>query len=175
MARLRRFFSWILLLVVLVASLWTVGLTQATPAQARIRQLEEKPGQFLYQSRKALKDQHGHTWQAIAFKRAMPDGSSTFFLRLVGFPDTATIDRSRPLGFTNSLGDSLEAADASSRIFTDADKPEPHVGQYDLKPLVPDLRAELPWRLDIPTIEGDTVVLQVPPSLVQEWQTVANS
>jgi hypothetical protein len=41
---------------------------------------------------KKTKDQHGNTWQAIAFKRIRPDGQTSFDLRLVGFPGVADID-----------------------------------------------------------------------------------
>ena len=73
------------------------SLFYSPPADAAIRQLEEAPGQFVYQSRATLPDQHGNTWQAIAFQRIRPDGSTVFALRLVGFPGIAEIDRERPL------------------------------------------------------------------------------
>jgi hypothetical protein len=53
---------------------WVVTLNVAiAPAQAAMRQLEEAPGQMVYQSRQTLKDQQGNSWQAIAFKRIRPD------------------------------------------------------------------------------------------------------
>jgi hypothetical protein len=128
----------------------------------------------VYQSRQTLTDQTGRNWQTIAFKRIRPDGSSHFYLRLVGFPGTAAIDRSQPLSFSNSMGQTLSAIDASSQIFTDANAPEPNVGQYDLQPLLPQLRAELPWRLALSTTDHQTLILRVPPSLMQEWRTLAD-
>jgi hypothetical protein len=79
------------------------------------------------------KQKHGF-FSAIAFNRIRPDDSTSFYLRLVGFPGSAEIDRSRPLNLTTSLRQSLTAADASSDIFTDASTPEANVGQYDLQP-----------------------------------------
>lgn len=67
------------------------SLVETPPAIAAIRQLEEAPGQVVYQSRRNLKDQNGMSWQAIAFKRICPDGSRHFYLRLVGFPGTRSI------------------------------------------------------------------------------------
>jgi Protein of unknown function (DUF3122) len=67
--------------------------------------------------------------QAIAFKRILPDGKTSFYLRLVGFPGVAEIDRAQPLSLINSLGKQLTAADASSNIFTESAAPEPNVGQ----------------------------------------------
>jgi hypothetical protein len=160
-----------LILVILLG----LGLFASPPSAAAIRQLEEAPGQMVYQSRQTLKDQHGNSWQAVAFKRIRPDGRTSFELRLVGFPGVVEIDRSQPLTLTNSLGKTLTAADASTDIFTEVNKPEPYVGQYNLQPLLPELPAEIPLKLSLPVMKGETVRLSVSPSLIQEWQTVSNS
>lgn len=149
-------------------------LLDAPSALAAIRQLEEAPGQVVYQSRQTLVDQQGDRWQTIAFNRIRPDGSTSFYLRLVGFPGTAAIDRDRPLTLTTSLGQSFTAADASSRIFTDASAPEPNVGQYNLQPIVSELPIAIPMQLALPTLDQNDVRLSVSPALVQEWKTVAN-
>jgi hypothetical protein len=173
--RIRKIFSWLLLLGALVLGVFLgLGILNPPSAAAAVRQLEETPGQMVYQSRQTLKDQHGNSWQAIAFKRIRPDGKTSFDLRLVGFPGIVEIDRSQPLTLTNSLGKILTAADASSKIFTESALPEPNVGQYDLQPLLPQLQAEIPLKLTLPTIGGEAVSLSVPSSLVKEWRTVAN-
>jgi hypothetical protein len=156
------------LLVVLV-----IGAIVPPPAViAAIRQLEEAPGQQVYQSRQTLRDAHGNPWQAIVFQRIRPDGTRQLYLRLVGFPGTATIDRNQPLTLTNSLGKTLVARDVSSGMFTDADQPEPHVGQYDLQPILSELSAVTPIRLLLPTIDQGAIGITVPAMLIQEWQTV---
>lgn len=142
------------------------------PALAAIRELEESPGQMVYQSRATLPDQYGNSWQAIAFKRIRPDVSTVLYLRLVGFPGVAEIDRTQPLTLTNALGQTLLAEDASQTMFTDATAPEANVGQYDLAPIVSNLSAVIPWQLSLPTLGSETVELSVPPTLVQEWQTL---
>ncbi|MCY7390768.1 MAG: DUF3122 domain-containing protein, partial [Leptolyngbyaceae cyanobacterium CAN_BIN12] len=109
-----------------------LGIGTTPDAVAAIRQLEEAPGQTVYQSRQTLKDQHGNSWQAIAFKRVSPNDKTSFELRLVGFPDVVEIDRSKPLLLTNSMGEVLTADDNSSLIFTDLSAPEANVGEYDL-------------------------------------------
>ncbi|MEB3338775.1 MAG: DUF3122 domain-containing protein [Leptolyngbyaceae bacterium] len=173
--RIRNFFSGLLLLGVLVlAVLLGLGILNPPSAAAAIRQLEEAPGQIVYQSRQTLKDQQGHSWQAVAFKRIRPQGQTSFELRLIGFPGAVAIDHSQPLTLTNSLGTTLTATDVSSTIFTEAAQPESHVGQYDLQPLRSQLPAEIPLKLSLPTLGGEAVSLSVPPSLVQEWQTVAS-
>jgi hypothetical protein len=152
---------------------WVTGIGfTPPPAMAAIRQLEEAPGQVVYQSRQTLRDQHNHSWQAIAFKRILPDGSQVLDLRLVGFPGVAEIDRAQPLRLTNSLGKTLTAEDASRAIFTDATAPEPQVGQYDLAPIIGELQATMPWQLRVPTTQGEPVELLISPTLIQEWQTL---
>lgn len=151
-----------------------LGAIAPAPALATIRQLEETPGQMVYQSRQSLVDQQGQTWQAIAFKRIRATGETGVYLRLVGFPGTAAIDRSHPLTLTSSMGQTLTASDASAAIFTDARAPEPNVGQYDLQPILPQLAPVFPWRLRLPLTHQSSVILSVPPGLVEEWQTVGH-
>lgn len=173
--RIRKIFSWLLLLgAIALGVLLGLGLLEPLSATAAIRQLEESPGQVVYQSRQTLKDKHGNGWQAIAFKRIRPNGQASFELRLVGFPGIVEIDRSQPLTLTNSFGKTLTAADVSSTIFTEATKPEPNVGQYDLQPLLPQLQVGIPLKLTLPTVNGEAVSLSISPLLIEEWQTVAS-
>ncbi len=162
-----------LVAIVLVSSCLLGVVFGATPAFAAIQTIEEAPGQVLYQTRHTLPDQHDNQWQAIAFNRVRPDGSTSFYLRLVGFPGVAEIDRSQPLTLTTSLGKRLTANDASSKMFTDASAPEPNIGQYDLKPIVATLQPVIPLQLSLPTVGASPIRLSVSPSIVQEWQTVA--
>jgi hypothetical protein len=169
----RKFFSWLLLIgAVTIFILIGLGVLDTPNASAAIRQLEEAPNQMVYQSRQSLKDQHGNTWQTIAFKRSRPDGNSSFELRLVGFPNLVAIDHAQPLTLTNSLGKTLTAADTSINIFKEG--AQGNVGQYDLQPLLADLQAEIPLKISLPMLKGEAISLSVPPALVAEWQTVAN-
>lgn len=149
-----------------------VGIMPSPHALAAIRQLEEAPGQMVEQSRQSLKDQHGNSWQAIAFKRILPDGKMSFYLRLVGFPGIVKIDHHQPLTLTNSLGKTLTVIDMSKEIFT-SKLPEPNISQYDLQPLLPQLQAEIPWQLTLPTLGGTPIHLSIPPALVEEWLAVS--
>lgn len=174
--RIRQVLSWLLLLGAIVLSiLLGMGFLNPPSAAAAIRQIEEALGQRVYQSRQSLKDQHGRPWQAIAFKRLRPDGQTSVALRLVGFPGVIAIDRTQPLKLTNSMGQVFTAADASEKVFADAAHPEPHIGQYDLQPLLAQLKPELPLEIDLPTVDGQFVKLSIPPSLIQEWQAVASA
>jgi len=153
---------------------YTIATVEEKIAVSNIRKIKEASGQMVYQVRQTLKDQHGNNWQAIAFKRIRNDGKTSFFLRLVGFPKVAEIDRSQPLVLTNSLGKILTATDSSNDIFTDSFDPQPNVGQYNLQPLLSQLQAEIPLKLSLPVIGDAAISLSVPPSFVGEWQTVGN-
>ncbi|MEC4818833.1 MAG: DUF3122 domain-containing protein [Scytonema sp. PMC 1069.18] len=158
--------------VLIIVVFLGLGIFSSSSANAAIRKLQESPGQIVYQSRQTLRDQHGKNWQAIAFKRTYADSRSSFYLRLVAFPGVAEIDHTKALKLTDSLGKTLTATNTSSQIFTDGAKPEPNVGQYDLQPILQQLQPAIPLRLTIQTTAPKSVVLGVPPYLVQEWQTV---
>ncbi|HEY9615326.1 MAG TPA: DUF3122 domain-containing protein [Microcoleaceae cyanobacterium] len=174
--QIRQVFSWFLLLgAIVLAVLLGLGIVHPPSAAAAIRQLEEAAGQVVYQSRQTLKDQHGNSWQTVAFKRVHPDGKTSFELRLVGFPGVVELDRSQPLTLTNALGARLTVIDVASTIFSEATQPESNVGQYDLQPLITQLQTGIPLKLSLPTTRGEAIHLSVSPLLVEEWQTVANS
>lgn len=174
--RIRKFFSWLLLLGAIALILtFGLGVLNSPSAAAAIRQLEEAPGQTVYQSRATLKDQHSNGWQAIAFKRVRPEGQTSIELRLVGFPGVAEIDRSKPLTLRNSLGKTLTAPDASENIFGEGQLPEPNVGQYDLLQLLPELQAEVPLQLTLPMVSSEDITFSVSPMLLQEWKILERS
>jgi hypothetical protein len=171
--QIRKLLSKLLLGAFMFAIVLGLGMVASPSVTADIQQLEEAPGQTLYQSRQTLQDQHGNRWQVIAFKRIRPNGRTSVDLRLVGFPGVAEIDHSQPLMLKNSLGKTFVAAANDRDIFTDVAKPEPNVGQYDLQSLLPQLQAEIPLKLLVPTTQEKAVHLSVSPSIVQEWQTIA--
>jgi hypothetical protein len=149
------------------------GAMFTLPAMAEVSQREEAPGQMLYQSQQTLRDQAGNRWEAIAFSRVYPNGTSIFYLRLVGAPNVADLARDQPLTVITASGQTLKARNTSSEIFTNA-SPAPHVRQYDLQPLLLRLEPNQPLRLVLPTAKGSTIELAVPPSVIQEWQQVAS-
>ena len=102
------------------------------PAFATVTQIEEYPGQMLYQSRQNLQDWNGNSWQVIAFKRIHPEGSAVVSLRLVGLSSRQEFDHTQPLTVTTSLGQTLTAKDISSEISQDALTPA-NVAEYDIK------------------------------------------
>lgn len=144
------------------------------PAFATVTQIEEYPGQMLYQSRQNLRDQNGNSWQAIAFKRIHPEGSAIVSLRLVGFPGAVELDHTQPLILTTSLVQTLTARDISSEISQDTPTPA-NVAEYDIKSVLPQLKAEIPipLHLTLPVVTGSAIELQIPSTAIQEWQTIS--
>jgi len=141
-------------------------------AAAAITQIEEYPGQMLYQSRQALRDQNGNSWQVIAFKRIHPEGSAVVSLRLIGFADGVEFDHTQPLTLTTSMGEILTARDISSKISQDTPTPR-NVGEYDIQSVLPQLQVAIPFHLTLPMITGSSVKLQIPFTAIQEWHTIS--
>lgn len=155
--------AWICVLLVVWSPL---------PAFASVTQIEEYPGQMLYQSRQNLRDQTGNSWQVIAFKRIHPEGSASVSLRLVGFPGGVEFDRTQPLTLTTSMGQTLTAKDISNEISQDTPTPA-NVAEYDMKSVLPQLQAEIPLHLTLPMVTGSLIELQIPSTAIQEWQAVS--
>lgn len=160
------------LLTVCLCGLLLVG--NSLPAFAAVTQIEEYPGQMLYQSRQSLQDQNGTPWQAIAFKRIHPEGSTIISLRLIGLSDGTALDHAQPLTLSTSLGKTLTAQDISRDISQETATPA-NVGEYDIKLALSQLQAEIPLQLTVPTLDGKAVWLSVPAAAIQEWQTLASS
>ena len=171
--RIRQTLSQLLLLGALI---WLIlsgmGSYTLSSANAVVSQLEEAPGQSVYQSRQTLKDLNGLSWQAIAFKRIQSNGDISLNLRLVGFPGAVEVKHPYPLALTTSLGQTFAAVDVTSEINADR-TPDPNMGQYDLASILPQLSEVIPLQLSLPTTSGTVVTLNVLPEAIQEWQTVA--
>ncbi|MDF0554391.1 DUF3122 domain-containing protein [Kamptonema sp. UHCC 0994] len=169
--KLHQFIALVFMLLMLAWAL-NLGLVIFPAHAAGIRQLEESPGQMVYQSRQTLKDRHGNSWQAIAFKRIRPDGTANIYLRLVSFPGIAEFDRTRSLILTNSLNKTWTATDVSQQIFTDAAHLEPNVGQYELGSILTQLEPTVPLLLKLPTLNSTEIHLNVSPALIKEWRSL---
>ena len=159
-----------LLLLILVIVLTLTSSITCLPAAAEIRQFHESPGQLLYKSQWTLKDQTGKSWQAIAFQVRPPDSSQLGFtvqLRLVGFPNSVTLDPAQPL----HLDDRHQFLTASS---TAANLPSGAIGEFDIQPILLQFNPKTPLYLTLTTENALTIELKVPPFLVEEWQTLPN-
>jgi Protein of unknown function (DUF3122) len=145
------------------------------PTIAAITQIEEYPGQMLYQSRQNLQDQTGKAWQAIVFKRIHPERTNTVSLRLISFPGVMEFDHNQPLTLLTPVGKTLTANDISNNISQD-NPPPPNVAEYDIKAVLPQLnfglKVEKPIQLTLPVTTGPAIELEIPSTMIQEWQTL---
>lgn len=163
--------AW-LLLASLLLLLWGLGWVMTPPSLAAIHHGEEEPGWLLYQSQQVLSDQHDDSWQAIAFKRLQPGKESILYLRLTG-PETTSINQSQPLTLTTARGEQLQAPNLSQLILSETPS-APYVAQYDLQAVLPQLALDIPLQLDLPTRNGESIVLAVTPDVLREWQVVSS-
>jgi Protein of unknown function (DUF3122) len=143
------------------------------PAFAAVTQIEEAPGQMLYQSRQNLRDRTGKSWQVVAFKRVRPDGNAMVSLRLVGFLGAVELDHNRSLILTTSTGQTLTAKDVTNEISQGATALA-NVGEYNIQPVLSQLQSKIPLQLTLPMLTGGAIELQIPSIAIQEWQTIAD-
>jgi Protein of unknown function (DUF3122) len=159
-----------LLLVTFIVLLTLSSGFICLPAIAEIRQFHESPGKLLYKSQWTLKDQTNKSWQAIAFQVRPADPLQPGFtvqLRLVGFPNSVTLNPAQPL----RLDDRQQFFTASS---TSANLPPGAIGEFDIQPILSQLNPKTPLYLTLATENASTVDLKVPPFLVEEWQALPN-
>lgn len=154
--------------LVLLLFLGWGGFT-AAPGLAEIRQAEEAPGQMLYQSRHSLPDRAGHSWQVVLFKRVKSGQVASVSLRLVGFPGIAEFVHPQPLEIKIGSEKTLTAED----MFAE-ESPAPNVGQYNIKGVLLQLPTNTRVLLSLPMTGDRSIDLPIPPSIVLEWQAIAN-
>lgn len=169
--RIKSLLSNLLLLLFFVAFL-ILGESHLTPqpAWAEIRQIEEAPGQLLYQSQHSLRDQAGYSWQVVLFKQVKNATVTGVNLRLVGFPGVAEFSHPKPLQIKIETGEIFTAEDE----FADQ-SPAPNVGQYDFKSVLLKLPMNQRTLLLLPLAGDRTIALPIPPSIILEWQTLAQN
>lgn len=164
---------WLRMLAIALLLVCCFSFPVSPTAEARLDREQEVSGPMLYRSFQSLRDAEGRPWQAIAFKRVFVDGHSTFFLRLVGYPDKDMIVmRQQPLMMTNVRGQTFQAPDSSNLVFTDNSVPD-SVGQYDIAAVVTQLSTIIPLKLTLPTTR-ENISIAVTPSTIKEWQIIAD-
>lgn len=141
-----------------------LNLVVCPPATALLRQHHESPGVLRYHAQESLKDRVGNTWQVLLF----PDrthASTTYYLRLVGFPGVNSFHHPQALEILTSQGKILKMVDAYAES-----APAPNVGQYDLTPAIDLLVTQQNLKLSVPLADGRELALRIPPAVLAEWQ-----
>lgn len=157
------FFFWRCALVVLLAlSLSSWGVE---PAQALLRQHHDSPGVLRYHSQVSIKDNKGYAWQVLLFKQNYENPVKNLRLRLVGFPGVVEIAHPQALEIETAGGKLLLASDVYALT-----APAPNVGEYNLTDVLPKLPTTDALKLHVPLKSGQPLVLNIPNSVVTEWQ-----
>lgn len=136
----------------------------SAPANALLRQHHEAPNVLRYHARDSLQDRDGHTWQVLLFPDNSQNASTTFYLRLVGFPGVNSFVHPQSLEILtpNKI---LTAQDAYQEA-----APAPNVGQYDLTPIMSQLPAKGKLKLAVPLKDYRELALKIPSQVLEEWQ-----
>jgi hypothetical protein len=151
-------------LLPVVLALALVLPSQPAPALAQLHVHDDETGQPLARSLESLRDLDYQSWQVVAYRDGPPGGALR--LRIVGFPGRVRVDHPTPLLVVSGrqqweLADTTLANPKLARDGRDA------AAEFDLEPLLTDLRQNRPLRLQL---RGVFTELPVPPYVVAEWR-----
>lgn len=159
-----------------------IALLTIKPAIATITETDIAPGRVHCRSEQVLTDEAGHKWQVMLFTQVDSPEVTSINLRLSGLSSSVNIQSQKPLVITTS-GDKLDGMAKSSGVALQplryevqdmflAESPLPSIGQYDLKSIFSKLPTEK-LLLEVPLENGESISLEIPKSVVKEWQEVA--
>lgn len=135
------------------------------PAQALLRQHHDSPNVLRYHSQVSIKDEFGYAWQVLLFKQNYNNPVKDLRLRLVGFPDVVEFAHPQPLLIETVGGKLLSASDAFPLT-----APAPNVGEYNLTDVVAKLPTTDALKLYVPISNKQPLILNIPNTVVTEWQ-----
>jgi hypothetical protein len=144
-------------------------LALAEPALASVHTYHEQPGQTTYRSRQSLRDQNDFAWQATVFKRYIGGGLQGVYLRLVGFPGQATVDRQGDLSVQTGTATQWQAPYA---VDAQTESLPENVTQYDVAVVLSQIQQPIPLTLVVPLAATSPARLVVAPYVVAEWLAI---
>lgn len=134
-------------------------------AVALLRQHHDAPDVLRYHSQVSIKDDSGYSWQVVLFKLFPPGKPVDFNLRLVGFPGVFELAHPQALEIINNQGKLLSADDVYAEK-----SPAPNVGDYKFRDILLKLKTTDSLKLYVPLSNDQRLVLNIPSSVVLEWQ-----
>ena len=144
-----------------------IALFTIKPAIATITETDIAPGHTHCRSEQVLNDKAGHKWEVLLFTQVNSAQDTSLNLRLSGISSSLKIQPQKPLIISTDSDHHYEV----SNIFL-GKSPLPSIGQYNLKKILPQLPTESVL-LEIPLENGKLTHLQIPKTIVKEWQEVA--
>jgi hypothetical protein len=159
------------LLALLLAPLLTVALLLglAPAAQALVHAHPDETGTPVVRSLESLRDLDYQSWQVVAYREGAPGGPLK--LRIVGYPGKVRLDHPTALQVRSGRF-RWELADVTLANPQLAGDGRAAAAEFDLAPLLADLKQDRPLRLVLP---GVFVELPVPPFVVAEWRSLPNA
>ncbi|WP_320667160.1 DUF3122 domain-containing protein [Prochlorococcus sp. MIT 1307] len=148
--------------------LLTIALLLQAPSitNASLLFTETDNGRLFTKSLESLRDVDYQTWQVVAYPNELDEGK--LVLRIVGYPGTLRMDHPNSLVVHAGRKDWLlqDITLSNSKLVNDSREA---AAEFDLSPLVNDLRNNRPLRLMLPEVFND---LPVPPYVVSEWRSL---
>lgn len=154
-------------LLCLLLILW-IGLSGAPSALAMLQASPGETGTGLVRSLESLRDLDYQSWQVVAYRQGAAAETAPVTLRIVGYPGRVRLDHPTPLLVRSGrrLWQLDDVTLANPKLSSD---PRAAAAEFDLTPLLADLRKNRPLRLELP---GVFVELPVPPYVVEEWRAL---
>ncbi|MEM7758355.1 MAG: DUF3122 domain-containing protein [Cyanobacteria bacterium P01_A01_bin.40] len=160
--------EWGIAFVILTLILFLIiAFVTIQPVMATVTEGEIAPGRSYCRSEQVLTDETGHKWDVMFFTEVDSPEVTSLNLRLSGMSGSTNIESQKPLVIITS-SDRYEATD----IFLE-NPPLPSIGQYNLKNILPRL-STTDISLEIPLERDYNARLNIPQSLVKEWQEVSD-
>ncbi|MFM1811074.1 MAG: hypothetical protein RLZZ336_12 [Cyanobacteriota bacterium] len=155
-------------------ALLTCLLTLFSPAQPVWAQLHthlDENGSEVVRSLESLRDLDYQSWQVVAYRTGPPGPQAPLTLRVVGYPGKVRLDHPTPLQVSAGRRhwDLADITTANPKLATDS---RDAAAEFDLRPLIDDLRKDRPLRL---ALRGVFVELPVPPFVVAEWRSLVQA
>jgi len=145
-----------------------LGFGGGQPALAMLQASPGETGTGLVRSLESLRDLDYESWQVVAYREGSPAESATVTLRIVGYPGRVRLDH--PTDLLVRSGRRLWQLDditlANPKLAGDS---RAAAAEFNITPLLADLRKNRPLRLELP---GVFVELPVPPYVVSEWRAL---
>jgi hypothetical protein len=159
--RARWLARWLAMALALVLAL---GL-RAEPALAMLHaHPDTDTATGVVRSLETLRDLDYRSWQVVAYREG--GGGGPLRLRIVGYPGRVRLDHPTPLLVSSGrrLWELADITLANPKLMDDG---RDAAAEFDLAPLLADLQANRPLRLELP---GVFTELPVPPYVVGEWR-----
>jgi hypothetical protein len=161
-----------LILVAFVALIGLVApLVAPLPAHAQLHTHLDENGSEVVRSLESLRDLDYQSWQVVAYRTGPPGPQAPLTLRVVGYPGKVRLDHPTPLQVSAGRRhwDLADITMANPKLAADS---RDAAAEFDLRPLIDDLRKDRPLRL---ALSGVFVELPVPPFVVAEWRSLVQA